>query len=159
MGKLSKGYLHYKMTTSQNVPSKAQVNIFLSYKKFMYRPRDIEVFIFLPIPWFTQSVISCWDLGHKTGSIFKYLLNYNSVIHQTWSVDRYRLGQYFSEIFWMMWRTKGKIQTLFNLAICLKYSGTNYAKLPGFDFFERVNGKCQLLKIEKSNYIVNSLKL
>ena len=57
-----------------------------------------------------------------------------------------------------MWRTKGKIQTLFNLAICFKYLVTNYAKLPGFDFFGRVNGKCQLLKIEKSNYIVNSLK-
>ena len=58
-----------------------------------------------------------------------------------------------------MWRTNGKIQTLFNLAIRFKYLVTNYAKLPGFDFFERVNGKRQLLKIEKSNYIVNSLKL
>ena len=48
MGKLSKGYLHYKMITSQNVPSKAQVNIFLSYKKFMYHPGDIEVSSFYP---------------------------------------------------------------------------------------------------------------
>ena len=28
-----------------------------------------------------------------------YLLNHSPLTHQTWSIDRYKQGQYFSEIF------------------------------------------------------------
>ena len=43
------GYLSYKMITSQDVPSKAQIkNLFR--RKIMFRPQDIQVFVFLTIP-------------------------------------------------------------------------------------------------------------
>ena len=68
--KIRRGYLCYKMITSQNAPSES-------------------LFLFLTIPWFTKSVASRWVLVHETGSIFEYLLNHNLLTHQTWPVDRY----------------------------------------------------------------------
>ena len=43
------GYLHYKMITSQNVSSVAQVKNFLFCRKVMFHPQDIQVFVFLTI--------------------------------------------------------------------------------------------------------------
>ena len=79
--------------------------------------------------------ISTWDRMH----FGIYLLNQNSLTHQTWSIDRYKKRQYFSEIFWTIWRTGAKFQVLFNLATCSNYSVTNYVEFPFFHFFERVN--------------------
>ena len=70
---------------------------------------DIQVFVFLTIPWFTKSLT-----------------------HQTWLIDRYKQGQYFSENFWTIWRTGAKFQALFNIAICSSYSITNYVKFSVF---------------------------
>ena len=67
------------------------------------------------------------------------LLNDNSLTHQTWSSNRYKPGQYFLEIFWMIWRTRAKFQALFILTTSSNYSVTNYVKFPVFHFFERVN--------------------
>ena len=79
--------------------------------------------------------ISTWDRVH----FLIYLLNYDSVTCQTWSVDSYKQLQYFSETFWTIWRTGAKFQALFNLATCSNYSITNYVKIPVFHFFEKVN--------------------
>ena len=93
-----------------------------------------------------------------------YLLNCNPLIHQTWSVDRYKQGQYFSEIFWMTWRTGTKYQALSYLANCSNYSITNLVKFPVFHVFwkgewRRIkNSKYQLLKIDRSRYIIISSK-
>ena len=39
----------------------------------MFRSEDIQVFVFLTIPWFTKSVTSWWVLVYETGCIFKYV--------------------------------------------------------------------------------------
>ena len=41
-----KGYLHYKMITSQNVSSESQIKNFLFHRKIMFRSQDIQVFVF-----------------------------------------------------------------------------------------------------------------
>ena len=51
-----KGHLRYKMITSQNVPSKAQIKNFFFCRKIMFHSDDIPVFVLLTIPWFTKSV-------------------------------------------------------------------------------------------------------
>ena len=82
--------------------------------------------------------INTWDKRY----FWIYLLNHNSLTHQTWSIDRYKQGQYFFKIFWTIWRTGVKFQALFNLATCSNYSITNYVKFPMIHFFEswmRVN--------------------
>ena len=114
------------------------LTIFLFHRKVMFRSWDIQVFVFLTMPCFTKSVmswwvlISTWDMVH----FWIYLLNHNSLTHQIWSINRYKKGQYFSRIFWMIWRTGVKLQPLFNLAT---WSMTSYVKFPVFHFSERVN--------------------
>ena len=79
--------------------------------------------------------ISIWDRVR----FWIYLLNNNSLTHQTSSINRYKQGEYFSGIFCTIWRTGAKFQTLFNLATCSNYSITNYVKFSVFHFFERGN--------------------
>ena len=50
--------LRYKTITSQNVSSEPQVRNFFFGRKVMFRFQDIQVFVFLTIPWFTKSVMS-----------------------------------------------------------------------------------------------------
>ena len=45
-----KGYLRYKTITSQNVSSEAQVKNFLSRRKVMFCPQNIQALVFLTIP-------------------------------------------------------------------------------------------------------------
>ena len=135
--------------------SEAQVKNFLisqkSYVPFskyssLFSSQNIQVF--LTIPWFTKCVvmmsISTWDRKH----FWKYLLNHNSLSHQTWPPDRYKQVQYFLWIFWTIWRTED-------------YS---IDKIPVFFFFFffflkrwirgiMVNhGKSKLLKMTRSRY-------
>ena len=105
-------------------------------RKLMFRSRDIQIFIFFTISWFTKSVTSWWVLVHETGCIFQHLLNQNSWTHQTWSIDRYRQSQYFPEIFWTIWGTGAKFQVLFSLATFSNYSITNHVKFPVFHFLK-----------------------
>ena len=115
--------------------------IFLFHRKVMFRSWVIQVFVFLTILRLTKSVwrhdeyYSTWDRVH----FWIYLLNNKSLTHQTWSIDRYKQLQYFSESFWTIWRTGAKLQALFNLVTCSNYSMTNYVKFPVFHFVERVN--------------------
>ena len=104
--------------------------------------------------------LSTWDTVH----FWIYLLNCNSLTHQTWPIDRYKWGQCISEIFWTIWRTENKFQALFSIATCSNYSITNYVKFTMFHFFERVNKgelkivNIKLLKFDRSRYFVISLK-
>ena len=108
---------------------------FLFRRKFMFRSQYIQVLLFLKIPWFSKwwamMSISTRDKVH----FWIYLLNHNSLSHQTWPIDRYKKGQELARIFWTIWRTVGKLQVLFNLAACSNYSITNYVKIPVFRFF------------------------
>ena len=114
--------------------------IFLFRRKVVFRSQDIQVFVFLAIPRFRKSVTPWWVLVYETGCIFWiYLLNHNSLTHQTWSIDRWKQEKYFSETFLTIWRTGVMFQALFNLATCSNYSIINYVKIPVFHFFEKVN--------------------
>ena len=123
----------------------------LFHRKVMFHSRDIQVFAFLTISWFNQICdvvmsINTWDRVH----FWIYLLNHNSLTHQTCSIYRYKQGEYFSEIFWTTWMTRAKFQALFNLATCSSYSTSNYVKFPVFHFFETVNKR--ELKMVNINY-------
>ena len=123
-----------------------KLGIFLFHRKVMFRSLDIQVFVFLTIPWFTKSVRSWWVLVHETGCIF---LNHNSLNHQTWPIDRHKEGQYIYEISWTIWRTEAKLQTLFNSATCSNYSITDYVKPPVFHFYEMMNtGELKMVNIK-----------
>ena len=39
----------------------------------MFRSQDMQVFLFLTIPWFIKLVTSWWVLLHETGCIFEYI--------------------------------------------------------------------------------------
>ena len=65
-----KGYFHYKTVTSL----RHRLRDFLFRWKIMFRSQDIQVFLFLTIPWFTKSVTSLWVLVHETWSIFAYMV-------------------------------------------------------------------------------------
>ena len=103
---------------------------FLFHRKVMFRSQDIQVSIFLTtmICQICDVMISIktWDMVH----FLIYLLNHNSLTHETWSIDRYKQGQLFSEIFCAVWRTRPKFQAFFNLATCSNYPITNYVKFP-----------------------------
>ena len=127
---------------------RCRLKIILFHSKVMFRSWDIQVFLFLTIPWFTKSVTSWWVSVYETGCIFEYLLNHSSLTHQAWSIDRYKQRQYFSKIIWMIWMTGTKFQSLFNEATCSNYSITDYVKFPVFHFFERKNkGELKMVNI------------
>ena len=120
------------------MPCEVQVKTFLFHRKVMFRCRDIHVCVFLTILWFTKSVTSwcTWNRVH-----FRiYLLNHNSLTHQTWSIDRYKQGQYFFLEYFEWFGGLGlSFGSFFNLATCSNYSITNYVKFPVVQFFEIVN--------------------
>ena len=101
------------------------------FREVIFRSQDIQVFVFLTIPWFTTRVSV-----HETACIFEYiyLLNHNSPIHWICTCDRYN-----SNNFQESWRTGSKFQVLFNLATCSNYSITGYVKIPVFHFFVKMN--------------------
>ena len=94
-----------------------------------------------------------------------YLLNNNSWSHQTWPINRHKQRQYFSVVFWTIWRTGARFQVFFHLQTCPNYSITNYVKIPVLDSFEKVNKgqlkicKCQPLKMARSCYIIKLIYL
>ena len=69
-----------------------RLRIFLFHRKVMFRVQDIQVFVFLIIPWHTKSDfmkrISTWDRVH----FWIYFLNHSALSHQTWAIDRYNQG-------------------------------------------------------------------
>ena len=46
----------------------------------MFRSEDIQVFLFLTIPWFTKFVTSQWVLVHEIRYIFEYI--FWTLIHE-----------------------------------------------------------------------------
>ena len=94
----SKGYLCYKTIIYQNVSSESQVkNFFISWKSFV--PFSIySSFCNFKHPMIYQIYdvmmsISTSDRVH----FLIHLLNHNSLSHQTWQINTYKLGQ---ELFW-----------------------------------------------------------
>ena len=146
-----KDYVHYKTIISQNELFEAQVkNFFISWKGYVPFSRYSSFCIFNHLMIYqiceVMMSISTWDRAHSG----IYLLNHNSLSHNTWPTDRCEQGQYFSGTFWTIWRTGDKVQVLFNLATCSNYSITSYVKIPVFHFFEKVNKR--QLKMVNVNY-------
>ena len=60
--------------------------------------------------------------------------------------------------------TGAKFRIIFNLATCSNYSITNYVKIPGIHFFEKMNKgqlknhECQLLRMARSHHIAILIK-
>ena len=50
-----------------------RLKIFLFRRKIMFRSQDLQVFVFLIIPWDTKSVTSRWLLVYKTSYVFEYI--------------------------------------------------------------------------------------
>ena len=120
--------------------SQAQVkNFFVSWKSYVLFSRYSSFCIFNhPMIYQICDAIMSVTTWNRVYFLI-YLLNQVLLTHQAWSIDRYKQGQYFSEVFWTIWRTGVKFQALFNLATCSNYSITTYVKYPLFHFFERVN--------------------
>ena len=130
MKKSIKGYSATKWWLLKMYHLRHKLRIFLFHRKVMFCFQDIQVFVFLTILCFTKSdvMMNTWDRVH----FWIYLLNHNSVTHQTWSVDRYKEEQHFPEIFRMIWRIVPTFQALFNLATSSNYSTTDCDKFPVF---------------------------
>ena len=52
---------------------KHRLRIFFIRRRIMFHSRDIQVFVFLTIPWFTKCVTSRWVLVLETRCIFGYI--------------------------------------------------------------------------------------
>ena len=138
-----------------------RLKMFLVFGKVMFRYQDIEIFVFLTIPWFIKSVTSWWVLGHETVHFWIYLLKHKSLTHQTLAADRYMQGQQISGIFWTIWWLGINFRSF---STCSNYSITDYLKIPVFYFFKKVKGtfkigKYQLLKMATSGYVFILIKL
>ena len=134
---------------SQNVPSEVQVRNFLVSKKSCVLFSRYSSFCISNHAMIYRICDARMGIGtcHRV-HFWVYLLSHNSLTHQTWPIDRYKREQYFSEIYWTIWRTGAKFQALFNLATCSNYSVTNCVKFPVFPFFERVNkGELKMVNI------------
>ena len=115
-----KGYLRWKTIIFENVSSEAQAKDFLVlWKSYLPLSRYSSFFNHPMICQICDVMISIstWKRVH----FWKYLLNRNSLTYQTWSIDRYKQGQYFSGTFWITWKTGAKFQVLFNLTTCSNY--------------------------------------
>ena len=89
-----KGYLRYKTIASQNVSSYAQIkNFFVSWKCFVSFSRYSSFCIFNHFMIYQicdiMMSISTWERIH----FWLYLLNHNSLSHQTWPNGRYKQGK------------------------------------------------------------------
>ena len=116
---------------------------------FLFHRKDISVFEIFKFLYFQLShdLLNLWrhdeynvmmSISTRDKVLFWFLnihWNRNSLTHHTWSIDRYKHGKYFPEIFWTIWRNMTKFQALFNLATCSNYSITNHVKFPVFHFF------------------------
>ena len=115
----------------------------------MHHSQDIQVFVFLTIPWRTNSVTSWWILVHEAGCIFDYILW--TTTHQVT-----KLGQLidinkennFPEFFEQFGGLGQSSRFFFNLATWSNYSITNYVKIPVFRFFVKVNkGRLKMVNV------------
>ena len=154
-------YLCYKMITSQTVLFEAQVKNFFYFVDKLWSVLKIFNFLYFNHPMIYQICdammsITTWERVH----FWIYLLNHNSLSHQTWSIDRYKQGSQFSGTFWTIWRT-GVFQFSNLLQLLNNLLSQDFSVL----FFEKVNkrpvknGKCKLLKTVRSHYIVILIKL
>ena len=87
---VAKGYLYYKMKSSQNVLSEAQVKNFLISLKSYCSVLKIFKFLYLKP---SHDLPSCdVMMSLSTWGKFDYILNVTSLSQQTWSIDTCKHG-------------------------------------------------------------------
>ena len=122
-----------------------RLRIFLFRTKIMFRSQDIQVFVYLTIPSFIESVTSRWVLVHGARYIFKYI--FWGTTHEVTKLGQWidiSKGINFLESFEQCARFQG----LFHLGTCPNYPLTNYVKIPLLHFFEKVNkGQLKIINI------------
>ena len=133
-----KGYTPTKTITFQNVTCKAQIKDFLHCTCYVLLSRYSSFCIFNNPMIFQICDAMMSTITRDKVHYWIYLLYHNWLSNQTWSIDRYKQGHYFSKIFWTIWRFGAKFQALFNLTTHSNYSVTNCVKFPGFHFFWKV---------------------
>ena len=80
-----------------------------------------------------DAMMSLWDRLH----FWLYLLKHNSLRHQTWPVDRYKLEKKFPGSFWTTWRTGGKLQVFLQLSNLLQLLNNQLCQDSSVLFFEK----------------------
>ena len=86
--------------------------------------------------------LSTWERVH----FWIYLLNHDSLSHQTWSIVKFKQGQYFSGMLWTIRWTGDKLQVFSNLTTCSNYFINNYVKI--LAFHENVNkGQLKMVNV------------
>ena len=78
-----------------------------------------------------------------------------------WSIDRYEKRHYLSDIFWITWKTGAEYQTLFKFSNLLQLLYNQFCQLStawNSEYVKIKTGKYQLLKTDRSRYIVILLK-
>ena len=133
-----KGYLRYKIITSQNVSFEAQVHL-RQRKNYILFSRYSSFCIFNhPMIYQISDVMMNISTLDRV-PFWPYLLNHNSLSCQTWPIDRSKQYEKCSGIFQTIWIIGAKFQVTFYLTTCSYYLITNYVKIPVFYFFENVN--------------------
>ena len=142
-----KGYLCYKTITSQNASFAAQFKkFFISWESYVLFSRYSSFCIFNhPMIYQICDVIMSIYRVH----FWIYLLNYNSLSHQTWPINRYKDNK-IQESFEQFRGLRLISMSFFNVATCFNYSITNYVQILMFHFFEKVNK--EHLKMVNVNY-------
>ena len=117
--------------------TEAQVkNFFISKENYVSFSRYSSFDIFNhPMIYQICNVMMSISIYMRQGN----LLNHYPLSQRAWPIHRYKHGQQFSGIFWIIWRIGAKFQILLNLATWSNYSITNYVKNPVFYFFEKMN--------------------
>ena len=128
------------MITSAIVSSESSVKNFFVFKRSYVPFSRYSIFLHFNHLMIYQICdvmmsISTWDRVYFR----KYFLNHSWLSHQTWSIDWYKPGKLFSEIFWTIWRSGDKFQILFSLVTCCNYWVATYVKSLMFHIFAKVS--------------------
>ena len=120
------------MITFQNVSSEKQVKISFFVKKLC---SVLKIFKFLYFsPFYDLENLWRHDDTSDRAHFWIYLLNRNSLRHQTWPIEISQTWNFLNSL-----EDWAKFQVLFNVATCSNYSITNHVKISVFHFFEKVN--------------------
>ena len=115
--------------------NKPKKNFFYFVEK-MFLFQDIQVFVFLTIPWLTKSVTLWWVSVHETGCIFEYFFEPQALHFWTKTHSVTKFGQLIdiSKSNNFQEQTGATFLVIFYSVTFSNYSITNYVKIPMFHF-------------------------
>ena len=129
---------------------------FLLRRENVFLFQDIQVFVFLTIPWLTKSVTLWWVSVHETGCIFEYFFEPQPQHFWTTTHSVTKFGQLIdiSKSNNFQEQTGATFLVIFYSVTFSNYSITNYVKIPMFHFFEKVNkGQLKMVNIKYKKWL------